>query len=71
MTYRPDRSAPGLPARPDQASTPAATEDYELPTTELLLPSDDVNFEAQAAEVRRKAKILEKTFQDFGFTVKK
>src|SRR5690349_22128058 len=54
----------------NEASTPAATEDYELPTTELLLPSDDVNFEAQAAEVRRKAKILEKTFLDFGFTVK-
>jgi len=51
-------------------ATPAAVEDYELPSLDLLLPSDDVNFEAQAAEVRRKAKILEKTFLDFGFTVK-
>jgi S-DNA-T family DNA segregation ATPase FtsK/SpoIIIE len=51
-------------------AAPATAEDYELPTTELLLPSDDVNFEAQATEVRRKAKILEKTFLDFGFTVK-
>jgi S-DNA-T family DNA segregation ATPase FtsK/SpoIIIE len=51
-------------------ATPAAVEDYELPSSDLLLPSDDVNFEAQAAEVRRKAKILEKTFLDFGFTVK-
>jgi S-DNA-T family DNA segregation ATPase FtsK/SpoIIIE len=51
-------------------ASPAAAEDYELPSVELLLPSDDVNFEAQAAEVRRKAKILEKTFLDFGFTVK-
>jgi S-DNA-T family DNA segregation ATPase FtsK/SpoIIIE len=49
---------------------PAAAEDYELPSVEMLLPSDDVNFEAQASEVRRKAKILEKTFLDFGFTVK-
>ncbi len=51
-------------------TAPADTEDYELPSVEMLLPSDDVNFEAQAAEVRRKAKILEKTFLDFGFTVK-
>jgi S-DNA-T family DNA segregation ATPase FtsK/SpoIIIE len=51
-------------------TAPAAAEDYELPSVELLLPSDDVNFEAQASEVRRKAKILEKTFLDFGFTVK-
>jgi S-DNA-T family DNA segregation ATPase FtsK/SpoIIIE len=51
-------------------ATPHASEDYELPAVELLLPSDDVNFEAQAAEVRRKAKILEKTFADFGFAVK-
>src|SRR5207344_2284958 len=51
-------------------ATPAAAEDYELPQLDLLLQSDDVNFEAQATEVRRKAKILEKTFLDFGFTVK-
>jgi DNA segregation ATPase FtsK/SpoIIIE, S-DNA-T family len=51
-------------------ASPAAVEDYELPSVELLLPSDDVNFEAQASEVRRKAKILEKTFADFGFKVK-
>ena len=51
-------------------ASPAPVEDYELPSLDLLLPSDDVNFEAQASEVRRKAKILEKTFLDFGFTVK-
>jgi DNA segregation ATPase FtsK/SpoIIIE, S-DNA-T family len=50
--------------------SPAAAEDYELPSPDLLLPSDDINFEAQASEVRRKAKILEKTFADFGFTVR-
>src|SRR5439155_27203036 len=52
----------------EAAPTPA--EDYELPSLELLLPSDDVNFEDQASEDRRKAKVLEKTFLDFGFTVK-
>jgi S-DNA-T family DNA segregation ATPase FtsK/SpoIIIE len=51
-------------------SSPASVEDYELPSIDLLLQSDDVDFEAQASEVRRKAKILEKTFADFGFTVK-
>ncbi len=65
-----ERERAELMRKINEASTPAATEDYELPTTELLLPSDDVNFEAQSAEVRRKAKILEKTFLDFGFTVK-
>jgi DNA segregation ATPase FtsK/SpoIIIE, S-DNA-T family len=64
-----DRERAELMKKMNEA-TPTAVEDYELPTIELLLPSDDVNFEAQAAEVRRKAKILEKTFLDFGFTVK-
>ena len=58
-----------LMRRMNEAS-PVADEEYELPSIDLLLPSDDVNFEAQATEVRRKAKILEKTFLDFGFTVK-
>ena len=51
-------------------SSPVADDQYELPSIELLLPSEDVDFEAQTTEVRRKAKILEKTFADFGFTVK-
>ncbi len=58
-----------LMRRMNEAS-PVADEEYELPSIDLLLPSDDINFEAQATEVRRKAKILEKTFLDFGFTVK-
>ncbi|MCA9208296.1 MAG: DNA translocase FtsK 4TM domain-containing protein [Pirellulaceae bacterium] len=44
--------------------------DYELPSIELLTEGDDVCFEEQTIEVRRKAKILEKTFADFGFKVK-
>jgi S-DNA-T family DNA segregation ATPase FtsK/SpoIIIE len=58
-----------LMRRMNEAS-PVADDEYELPSIELLLQSEDVNFEAQATEVRRKAKILEKTFLDFGFTVK-
>ncbi|MFO0904439.1 MAG: DNA translocase FtsK 4TM domain-containing protein [Pirellulales bacterium] len=49
-------------------STEAA--DYELPSLDLLVAGEDVNWEAQEKEVRRKAKILEKTFADFGFQVR-
>lgn len=44
--------------------------DYELPELELLIEGDDVSFDDQVQEVRRKAKILEKTFADFGFKVR-
>ena len=54
----------------EQGAISKGADDYEMPTIELLLPADDVNFEAQTDEVRRKAKILEKTFADFGFKVK-
>ena len=44
--------------------------DYELPPIDLLLESEPFAFEEQEKEVRRKAKILEKTFANFGFNVK-
>jgi S-DNA-T family DNA segregation ATPase FtsK/SpoIIIE len=44
--------------------------DYELPPLDLLLPADDVSYDEHEKEVRRKAKVLEKTFKDFGFNVK-
>ncbi|MCH7750735.1 MAG: DNA translocase FtsK, partial [Planctomycetes bacterium] len=44
--------------------------DYELPPLDLLLESDDVSYEEHEREVRRKAKLLEKTFRNFGFNVK-
>lgn len=54
----------------DDTKLPAGAEEYVLPGIDLLLESDDIDFESQAVEVRRKAKILEKTFKDFGFNVK-
>ncbi|MGN6543546.1 MAG: DNA translocase FtsK, partial [Aureliella sp.] len=54
----------------DDTSLPEGTEEYVLPGVDLLTESDDIDFEAQAVEVRRKAKILEKTFGDFGFNVR-
>jgi S-DNA-T family DNA segregation ATPase FtsK/SpoIIIE len=44
--------------------------DYELPSPNLLLESEPFCFEEQEQDVRRKAKILEKTFADFGFNVR-
>jgi S-DNA-T family DNA segregation ATPase FtsK/SpoIIIE len=44
--------------------------DYELPGIDLLLSGETFCFEEQEKEVRRKAKILEKTFLDFGFHVR-
>lgn len=45
-------------------------DDFELPPVELLLPSEGFDYEDHEKEVRRKAKVLEKTFADFGFNVK-
>ncbi len=54
----------------DEASLQGDAGDYELPSLDLLSVADDVCFEAQSKEVRRKAKILERTFANFGFNVK-
>ena len=43
---------------------------YELPAVDLLLASEPFCFDEQEKDVRRKAKILEKTFADFGFNVR-
>ncbi len=49
---------------------PEGADEYRLPNLELLDESDDICYDDQTAEVRRKAKILEKTFKNFGFNVK-
>jgi len=56
--------------RLDAASRDDDTYDYELPELELLLSGDDFCFDEQELEVRRKAKILEKTFANFGFQIR-
>jgi S-DNA-T family DNA segregation ATPase FtsK/SpoIIIE len=52
------------------ASREADASDYQLPSLEMLLPNEQFHFEEQEKEVRRKAKVLEKTFASFGFNVK-
>ena len=44
--------------------------EYELPDINLLLPSEKFQYDEQEKEVRKKAKVLEKTFASFGFNVK-
>ncbi len=45
-------------------------DDYELPATDLLRESEPFRFEEHEKEVRRQAKVLEKTFADFGFSIR-
>ncbi|MDA7662955.1 DNA translocase FtsK [Pirellulaceae bacterium] len=54
----------------NQASLVEPEGEYELPAIDMLVNGDDICFEDQEREVRAKAKILEKTFQQFGFNVK-
>ncbi len=54
----------------DAASRDNEGFDYQLPSRDLLLETDAFDFETQTSEVRKKAKILEKTFKNFGFNVK-
>ncbi|QDV24323.1 FtsK/SpoIIIE family DNA translocase [Aureliella helgolandensis] len=54
----------------DDTKLPAGAEEYVLPGIDLLTESDDIDFESQTIEVRRKAQILEATFKDFGLNVK-
>jgi DNA segregation ATPase FtsK/SpoIIIE, S-DNA-T family len=54
----------------DESDLGPKPSDYELPSLDLLLEGESVRFEEQEKEVRRKAKILEKTFADFGFNVR-
>jgi S-DNA-T family DNA segregation ATPase FtsK/SpoIIIE len=54
----------------EAASHDDELEDYQLPELDLLLESEEMHYAAHEKEVRRKAKILEKTFANFGFNVK-
>lgn len=57
-------AAPALELSPDPVGT------YELPSLDLLLPTEYLELDQQEQEVRDRAKVLEKTFAEFGFKVK-
>jgi DNA segregation ATPase FtsK/SpoIIIE, S-DNA-T family len=54
----------------DESAGARKRSDYELPSLDLLMRGEPISFEEQEKEVRRKAKILEKTFADFGFNIR-
>jgi S-DNA-T family DNA segregation ATPase FtsK/SpoIIIE len=58
------RQPPPLELAPDPAA------DYELPSLDLLLPTEHLELDQQEQEVRERARVLEKTFAEFGFKVK-
>ena len=43
---------------------------YQLPSLDLLLPADNLQLDEQEQEVRERARMLEKTFAEFGFNIK-
>lgn len=68
---RPKKKAPAEPLEEmDESVTKREESDYELPSLDLLIQGEPISFEEQEKEVRRKAKVLEKTFLDFGFNVR-
>ena len=50
--------------------SPDPVADYELPSLDLLLPTEYLELDQQEQEVRDRAKVLEKTFAEFGFKVR-
>ena len=45
-------------------------EEYELPSLNILLPHEHVSYKKYEREVRQKARVLEKTFKNFGFNIR-
>ena len=54
----------------EESTEEADPEEYELPSIDLLRESESFDFESHEQHVRDKARILESTFADFGFTVR-
>lgn len=54
----------------DDTKLPEGTEEYVLPGLDLLTESDEISYDEQTEEVKRKAKVLEQTFHNFGFNVR-
>jgi S-DNA-T family DNA segregation ATPase FtsK/SpoIIIE len=50
--------------------SPDPVVDYELPAIDLLLETEYLQLDQQEQEVRDRARVLEKTFGEFGFKVK-
>ncbi len=76
----PAEPAPAVPIRtrgprraaasPPLELSPDPSVDYELPPLDLLLQTEYLELDQQEQEVRDRARVLEKTFGEFGFKVK-
>jgi S-DNA-T family DNA segregation ATPase FtsK/SpoIIIE len=58
------------PAAAELELAPEPAGDYELPGLDLLLATEYLELDQQEQEVRERARMLEKTFAEFGFKVK-
>jgi S-DNA-T family DNA segregation ATPase FtsK/SpoIIIE len=65
-----DDAAPMTLAEELDEAAESELDDYELPALDILLERGEVRHDVQMKDARRKAKILEKTFTDFGFNVR-
>ena len=54
----------------DDTKLPEGSEEYVLPGLDLLTESDEVSYDEQTEEVKKKARVLEQTFANFGFNIK-
>ena len=54
----------------DDTKLPEGSEEYVLPGLDLLTESDEVSYDEQTEEVKKKAKVLEQTFANFGFNIR-
>lgn len=54
----------------DDTKLPEGSEEYVLPGLDLLSESDEISYDEQTEEVKKKAKVLEQTFANFGFNIK-
>ncbi|TWU35296.1 DNA translocase FtsK [Novipirellula aureliae] len=52
-----------------QETNPYDSDDYQLPSIELLEQSDDICYDEQILDAKRKSRVLEETFKSFGFKV--
>ncbi|MCY2979961.1 MAG: DNA translocase FtsK 4TM domain-containing protein [Planctomycetota bacterium] len=59
-----------LRAQLNDTKLPEGSEEYVLPGLDLLSESDEISYDEQTEEVKKKAKVLEQTFAKFGFNIR-
>ncbi len=70
LVQEPEPTAQDSLAHLDDTKLPEGSEEYVLPGLDLLTESDEISYDEQTEEVKKKAKVLEQTFANFGFNIK-